>query len=95
VKKNLFLLLPSATKWGFSFISFLLFKKAKSNDLGFSFPNTIFNSNLEKICSHNLLGEEKNEESLVDGRRRESRLEGYNSLERMEVGRNSVGSLKS
>jgi hypothetical protein len=32
---------------------------------------------------------------LVDGRKKESRLKGYNSLERMEVGRDSVGSLKS
>jgi hypothetical protein len=48
VKKNLLLLLPLATKWGSSFISFLLFKKAKSDDLGLFLPNIIFNSNLEK-----------------------------------------------
>jgi hypothetical protein len=61
VKKNLLLLLPLATKWGSSFTSFLLFKKAKSDDFGFSFLNILFNSNLEKTCSHKLLGEEKNE----------------------------------
>jgi hypothetical protein len=31
---------------------------------------------------------------LVDGRKKESRLEGCSSLEKMEVGRDNVGSLK-
>jgi hypothetical protein len=63
--------------------------------LAFSFPNIIFNSNLEKTCSHNLIGKKMNEQSLVHGKNKESRLEGCNSLERMEVGRDDVGSLKS
>jgi hypothetical protein len=32
---------------------------------------------------------------LVDGGKKENRLEGYSSLGRMEVGKDSVGSLKS
>jgi len=32
---------------------------------------------------------------LVDGRKKESRLKGCNSLGRMEISRDSVGSLKS
>jgi hypothetical protein len=56
--KNLLLLLPLATKWG---SSFLFKKKAKSDHFGSLFSSIIFNSNLEKTYSHNLLGEEKNE----------------------------------
>jgi hypothetical protein len=63
VKNNLLLLLllRLATKWGSSFISFLFFKRVKLDDLGLYFPGIIFNSNLEKTCSHNFIGEEKNE----------------------------------
>jgi hypothetical protein len=61
----------------------------------FFFSNIIFNSNLEKTCSHNLIGKKMNEQSLVHGKNKESRLEGCNSLEIMEVGRDDVGSLKS
>jgi hypothetical protein len=32
---------------------------------------------------------------LVNGRKGENRLEGYSSLEKMKVGRDNVGSLKS
>jgi hypothetical protein len=95
VKKNLLFLPPLTTKWGSSFISFLLLKRVKLDNLGLFFPYIIFNSNLEKTYSHNLLGEEKNEYFLVDGRKGESRLKGCSSLERMEVGRDSVGTLKS
>jgi hypothetical protein len=52
---ELLLLLPLAIKLGSSFTSFLLFKRADSDHLGFSFSDIIFNLNLEKFCSHNLL----------------------------------------
>jgi hypothetical protein len=35
--------------------------------------------------------EEENEKSLIDGRNKESRLEGDSSLERMEVSRDGLG----
>jgi hypothetical protein len=35
--------------------------------------------------------EEKNEYSLIDGRNRGSRLEDYNNLERIKVGRDGLG----
>jgi hypothetical protein len=53
---NLLLLFSLVTKWGSSFTSFLLFKRAKLNHLELSFPDIIFNSNLEKTCPHNLFG---------------------------------------
>jgi hypothetical protein len=37
----------------------------------------------------------KDRNSVDMGRKKESRLEGCSNLERMEVGRDSVGSLKS
>jgi alpha-N-acetylglucosamine transferase len=56
VKRNLLLLLALATKWGSSFTSFLLFKRAKLDHFGLFFSDIILISNLEKTCSHNLLG---------------------------------------
>jgi hypothetical protein len=53
VKKNLFLLLLLATKWG---SSFLLFKRVKLDHFALSFLDIIFNSNLESSYFHDLLG---------------------------------------
>jgi hypothetical protein len=50
---------------------------------------------LKRLVPTTFFGEEKNEWSLVDGRKKESRSEGYSSFERMEVGGDSVRSFKS
>jgi hypothetical protein len=59
--KQWYLLL--ATKLRSFFTSFLLlfFQKGKFESLRFSFPEIIFNSNLENTCSHNLVKKEKND----------------------------------
>jgi hypothetical protein len=62
--------------------------------LGLSFLEIIVDSNLENTCPITFLSREIMI-NLVDGRKKESRLDGCSSFEKMEVNRDSVGNLKS
>jgi hypothetical protein len=73
VKKNLLLFLPLATKlgtfylatkFGSTFTSLLLLFKRRLKSLGvLFFPGHNFHFNLENICFHKLIEEEKNDQS--------------------------------
>ncbi len=95
-EKVFFLFLPLATKLGATFTSFhlLLLKKVNSDHLEFFFKRIIFNSNLENIESHNLF-EEKKMIRLRNGIKKESRINVWRSVEKLEVSKDSVESLKS
>jgi hypothetical protein len=80
-----------ATKLGSLFTSFLLifFKRVNSDHLGFSFLYIIFNfKSWEYLFPQPLLGGKK-WLFLVDGRKKESRMNLCSSFERMEVSKDN------
>jgi hypothetical protein len=91
---NLFLLLLLATKLGSSFISFFLFKRADLDHLGLLFRHNLQLESWEILLPQPFLVGGKCL-ILVDGRKKENRLDVWGSFERMEVSGDNVGSLKS
>jgi hypothetical protein len=76
--------IPLATNlWIYLHLPSPSLEKATRIIRGLSWKNIIFDSNLERTCSHNLLWEE-------NGRMGESRLDGGNNFERMEVNRDML-----
>jgi hypothetical protein len=85
-----------ATKWGSTFTSLLLFLKGGLGSWeAFSFPKHNFQFNLENICSHKLLEEEKNDQPWLLGKGKRVEWKFYNSFEGMEVSSDSDGRLET